>query len=526
MTTLPPGPENGQEDEPDDSQDDDRPSGISHITTPAELAEAATVDWEQLFFGLENRTSCCLEAVPHDCLTSTCGHGDHEFRVPTEPGGAEPESWEQRDDVPCVLYAPEPALLYHQDCQKRRSRSQAIREADDLWEKETVRTKSEAAVAGRRLPVDDDRPEPDQPQATTVPQRQEVPRVPPVPGPRHNVLQPAPPPVRKPSPRLQTVRALRPPGRPHRQYLGPHVAPAPDPVPTGNPPGENPMTDAPTAVETRTAPHTAPKMLASAGGDHRAQLVHLKAHLAFQAQTKCEQARINWSTVITRAQSRRHITRALHEKINSKVPGFHPPGKVNTPDGQRRLESVVNHAKHGNFFGGDGNVVLPWRLQYRIYRSTYPRHSDDAFWDLVGERRPVPVRPKEETFALEIRVRLAEARALRNKLEELLRNQGRQPEEVAGRRAQDDAPLHHLPADLPGGRRPERPVPGLRQRAEQTPDRRVRLPPGGHTPSGPPGARPRELQNPAARAGRHRRRLGPHAVHRKTGRRVLSGHEK
>ena len=67
------------------------------------------------------------------------------------------------------------------------------------------------------------------------------------------------------------------------------------------------MNDTPTAAETRAGTG----MLASAGGDHRAQLVHLKAHLAFQAQTKCEEARINWSTVITRAQSRRHITRAL-----------------------------------------------------------------------------------------------------------------------------------------------------------------------------------------------------------------------
>ena len=183
------------------------------------------------------------------------------------------------------------------------------------------------------------------------------------------------------------------------------------------------MTDAPTAVETRTAS----KMLASAGGDHRAQLQHLKAHLAFQAQTKCEKARINWSTVITRAQSRRHITRAVHEKINSKVPGFHAPGKVNTLDGQSRLESVVNHARHGNFIGSDGNVVLPWRLQYRIYRSTYPRHSDQAFWELVEERRPVPVRPKEEGFHPEVRAHLREAKALRRKLEELLKNQGASP---------------------------------------------------------------------------------------------------
>ena len=153
MTTTPSEPENDadhcqgdcqndcQNDYQNDYQDNDRRRGISHVTTPAELDEANSVDWEPLFFGLENRTSCCLELVPHDCLTSTCGHGDHEFKVPADPGGAEPESWEMRDDVPCILYAPEPALMYHTDCPKRRSRSQAISEADDLWEKETLSTR-------------------------------------------------------------------------------------------------------------------------------------------------------------------------------------------------------------------------------------------------------------------------------------------------------------------------------------------------------------------------------------------------
>ena len=83
--------------------------------------------------------------------------------------------------------------------------------------------------------------------------------------------------------------------------------------------------------------------------------------------------------------------------------------------------------------GGPGRPVKtattrgPNRGPFLIPISTYPRQSDAAFWDLVGEHRPVPVRPKEETFALELRVRLAEARTLRKKLEELLRNQGASP---------------------------------------------------------------------------------------------------
>ena len=111
------------------------------------------------------------------------------------------------------------------------------------------------------------------------------------------------------------------------------------------------MTDAPPPAELSTLP--------AASGNHRVQLTHLKAHLIFQIQTKQQKAQISWNTVITQAQSRRHITRQLHEKINSKIPGFHAHGKVNTPEGQRKLESVVNHARTGTLFGGDGNVVLP-----------------------------------------------------------------------------------------------------------------------------------------------------------------------
>ena len=70
----------------------------------------------------------------------------------------------------------------------------------------------------------------------------------------------------------------------------------------------------------------------------------------------------------------------------------------------------------------------PNRGPFLIPISTYLRQSDEAFWDLVEERRPVPLRTKEEGFDLELRVRLEEARALRRKkLEELLRNQGASP---------------------------------------------------------------------------------------------------
>ena len=64
MTTPPTGPENDQEDQPEDSEDDDRPYGISHITTPAEMDQVDSVDWEQIFFGLENRTSVLAEVYP------------------------------------------------------------------------------------------------------------------------------------------------------------------------------------------------------------------------------------------------------------------------------------------------------------------------------------------------------------------------------------------------------------------------------------------------------------------------------
>ncbi len=203
----------------------------------------------------------------------------------------------------------------------------------------------------------------------------------------------------------------------------------------------------------------------AAGGDHRAQLVHLKAHLKSQRQDRSGETRTGWCTVITRAESRRHITRQLHEKINAKVPEFYTPGKVNTEEGQRKLASTVNHAQRGNFFGSDDNVTLPWKLRYRIYRSRYPRHGDRAFWELVGERIPPPVRPKEAEFPLEVRVEMAERRRRREHLRELPPGTAGaaegQPQAVAAGRGPHDVALSPLLADLPGRGGDGKALPGM-----------------------------------------------------------------
>ena len=165
------------------------------------------------------------------------------------------------------------------------------------------------------------------------------------------------------------------------------------------------------------------KFPAAAGGDHRVQLAHLKAHLKFQKQDRCDRAKISWNTTITRAQSRRHITLELNEKINSKTPGFHRPGKVNTPDGQRKLQSFASHARTGIFHGGDGNVRLPWRLRYRMYRAQKPQLCNHAFREIEDERPQPRVPRKEEEFPLELRHKLA----LRQETCRLIRLQGANP---------------------------------------------------------------------------------------------------
>ena len=93
------------------------------FATKAEYDDADSIDQEKLLDGLEARTSCCYQLVPTDCINSVCGHGDHEL---TDPYTKEIYT---RDDIPCIQYAPEPALLYHTVCNNRRSRHEAMQHA-------------------------------------------------------------------------------------------------------------------------------------------------------------------------------------------------------------------------------------------------------------------------------------------------------------------------------------------------------------------------------------------------------------
>lgn len=165
---------------------------------------------------------------------------------------------------------------------------------------------------------------------------------------------------------------------------------------------------------------------AAAGGDHRAQLAHLKAHLAFQNQDKCQLARVDWCTTITRAQSRQHLTRELHRKINAKVPGFHGTGKLDSPEGQEALRTAARHVAMRNHHGGNGFFLIGWNLRHRMYRERSRRRGlpEYAFWEIMAEVRNSPrLRPKEDEFPEYIRYR----HALRRRTAELTRAQGANP---------------------------------------------------------------------------------------------------
>lgn len=166
--------------------------------------------------------------------------------------------------------------------------------------------------------------------------------------------------------------------------------------------------------------------LPAAGGDPSQQLKHLKAHLAFQRQDRYDEARIDWATVITRAQSRRHITQHLHRKINAKVPGFHGPGKLDTEEGQEALRNAARYVAMRTYHGGNGFHLLGWNLRYRMYRerSRRGRIREGTFWEIVSEERNSPrLQPKEKSFPEHIQYRLA----LRQLLCQLIKTQGANP---------------------------------------------------------------------------------------------------
>ena len=96
---------------------------ISWLTTQAEMDEADSIDRDKLELGLENRTRCCYRVAPTDYMTAVCGHGQHKLQDPVT------KEWYARCDMPCIVYAPDPALNYHSDCQQRRSYNEALSDA-------------------------------------------------------------------------------------------------------------------------------------------------------------------------------------------------------------------------------------------------------------------------------------------------------------------------------------------------------------------------------------------------------------
>ena len=166
--------------------------------------------------------------------------------------------------------------------------------------------------------------------------------------------------------------------------------------------------------------------LAAAGGDPAHQLKHLKAHLAFQNQDQCEEARIGWATIINRHQSREHITRHLHRKINSKVPSFHGPGKLDSEEGQTALETTARYVRGRMLHGGNGFHLIGWNLGFRMFRerSRCRGLAEEAFWEILADEPNSPrLRPKENSFPEHIQYRLA----LRRMVSELIRAQGANP---------------------------------------------------------------------------------------------------
>ena len=166
--------------------------------------------------------------------------------------------------------------------------------------------------------------------------------------------------------------------------------------------------------------------LAAAGGDPAHQLKHLKSHLAFQNQDQCEEARIGWATIINRHQSREHITRHLHRKINSKVPGFHGPGKLDTEEGQDALRTTGRYVASRMLHGGNGWNLIGWNLRFRIFRERSRRRglAEEAFWEIMADEPNSPrLQPKEKSFPEHIQYRLA----LRRMVSELIRTQGANP---------------------------------------------------------------------------------------------------
>lgn len=100
----------------------------------------------------------------------------------------------------------------------------------------------------------------------------------------------------------------------------------------------------------------------NAGG----QLAHLRGHLAFQQQDRHQTVRLDWATVMTREQSRRHITRELHRKINVKGRLEEPRGRQDTAEVRRMLRRTARMVRNGERLSGGDLCGLSGRLGRRI----------------------------------------------------------------------------------------------------------------------------------------------------------------
>ena len=111
---------------------------------------------------------------------------------------------------------------------------------------------------------------------------------------------------------------------------------------------------------------TAMQCPATCGGNPATQLRHLRAHRTFQRQERYKTARLDWTTTISREESRQHTTRHLQAKINVKDPRQGSRGKMDTPearDSMKRLARMIRD-RH-RLSPGDGHM-LSWNLRHRM----------------------------------------------------------------------------------------------------------------------------------------------------------------
>ena len=138
----------------------------------------------------------------------------------------------------------------------------------------------------------------------------------------------------------------------------------------------------------------------AAGGNPKVQLPHLKAHRTFHHMASPKQllAKIDHHTTITQDESRNHITRDLHAKINAKGTQNPEAGKLTSDEGQQTLKQLARMVQDNHAISpGDGHT-LPWNLRLRMIRSAYPSHTAEETIAAVNERRLGAIRTKEDTF--------------------------------------------------------------------------------------------------------------------------------